>query len=164
MTPARPDHTRIAPSPHRASRARAPRGEFDGAVRDGEPEGRPDGAFHQADLAAVGAHQLGGDGETETGAAGAGRALEGLEQMLAGALRKPRAGVGDLDHHHRALAPSGYADLITPGILLVVLRVAALERGKRVARKVEQDAKQVFGVGIHGEAALDRIDTAHARS
>jgi hypothetical protein len=57
---------------NRISRTRAPRGELDRAVRDGEPEGRPDGAFHQADLAAVGAYQLGCDGKAETGAAGAG--------------------------------------------------------------------------------------------
>ena len=57
---------------NRISRTRAARGELDRAVRDGESEGRPDSAFHQADLAAVGAYQLGGDGKAETGAAGAG--------------------------------------------------------------------------------------------
>src|SRR5262249_3812973 len=57
--------------------------EIDRAVRDREAEGRADGAFDQADLAAVGAHQLGHDGKPEPDAAGAGRALEGFEQMRA---------------------------------------------------------------------------------
>ena len=41
------------------------------AVRDGEAEGRADGALDQADLAAVGPHQFGHDGEAEPDAAGA---------------------------------------------------------------------------------------------
>src|SRR5262249_39245639 len=85
--------------------------EIDRAVRDREAEGRADGAFDQADLAAVGAHQLGHDGKPEPDAAGAGRALEGFEQMRARLLREPGAAVGDLDHHHRALAPAREADL-----------------------------------------------------
>src|SRR6266849_1064990 len=60
--------------------------ELDRAVRDGEAEGRPDGAFDQANLAAMRAHQLGHDGKPEADAAGAGRALERLEQMRARAL------------------------------------------------------------------------------
>jgi hypothetical protein len=63
-----------------ASRARAPRRELDRAVGNGEPEGRPDGAFDEADLAAVGAHELGRNRKAEPGAAGAGRALERLER------------------------------------------------------------------------------------
>src|SRR5262245_65282695 len=55
--------------------------DVDGAVGDADAEGGADGAVDQADLAAVRAHQLGGDGEPEAGAAGAGRALESLEQM-----------------------------------------------------------------------------------
>ena len=42
----------------------------------------PDGAVDEVDLAAVRAHELGGDGEAEAGAAGAGRALECFEQVL----------------------------------------------------------------------------------
>src|SRR5262245_47842324 len=64
----------------------APGVEVDRPIRDGQAEGRPDGAVDQADFAAVGAHQLGHDGEPEPDAAGAGRALEGLEQMRARAL------------------------------------------------------------------------------
>ena len=39
--------------------------ELDRAVGNGEAEGRPDGAVDQPDLAAVGAHQFGRDGEPE---------------------------------------------------------------------------------------------------
>src|SRR5204862_1706994 len=84
----------------RASRPRAlaaPRVEIHRAVGDGQAEGRADGAFDQADLAAVRAHQLGDDREPEPDAAGAGRALERLEQMRAGFLRPSRTGIGDLD-------------------------------------------------------------------
>ena len=58
-------------------------GKIDGAVGNGEPQRRADRAFDQADVAAMGAHELGGDGEAKPGAAGAGRALERLEQMRA---------------------------------------------------------------------------------
>src|SRR5260370_23051788 len=113
----------------------APRVEIDRAIRNRQAEGRADGAFDQADLAAVGAHQLGHDGEPEPDAAGAGRALEGFEQMRAGLLPESRAGVGDLDHHHRALAPARTPDLIAAG----VLGVARLERLHGGAREIEHD-------------------------
>src|SRR6185437_9022701 len=58
--------------------------ELDRAIRNGEAEGRADGAVDKIDVAAMCAHQLGRDRETEAGAAGAGRALERFEQMLAG--------------------------------------------------------------------------------
>src|SRR6516225_11808290 len=74
----------------------APRVEIDCAVRDREAEGRADSAFDQADLPAVGTHQLGHDGKPEPDAAGAGRALERFEQMRAGLLGESRPGVGDL--------------------------------------------------------------------
>ena len=67
----------------------APAVELDRAVRDGDAEGRADGALDQLDLAAMGAHQLGRDGEAEAGAAGAGRALERLEQVRARLLGQP---------------------------------------------------------------------------
>jgi hypothetical protein len=44
--------------------------EFHRPVRDGDPEGCPDGAFHQMDVAAMGADQFGGDGEAKPAAAG----------------------------------------------------------------------------------------------
>jgi hypothetical protein len=66
------------PSPgtrwRRPSRPRplaAPGVELHRPVRDGEAEGRADSALDQADLAAMGAHQLGHDGEAEPDAAGA---------------------------------------------------------------------------------------------
>src|SRR5262249_38756112 len=107
--------------------------ELDRAVGDDDAKGRADGAFDQADLAARGAHQLGDDGEPGPDAAGAGRALERLEQVRARPLAEPGAGVGHLDHHHRALAPAGDAHLVAAGIA----RVTALERLHRVAREVE---------------------------
>src|SRR2546421_10549892 len=78
--------------------------ELDRAVRNGKPEGCADGALHQFDLAAVGADELGGDGETEPRPAAPRGRLEGLEQMLARPGREARAGVRHLDHRHRALA------------------------------------------------------------
>src|SRR5262249_14445259 len=125
------------PPPSRAC-ALAPRVEIDRAVGNGDTEGRADGALDQADLAAVRTHQFGDDGKPEPDAAGTGRALEGFEQMFARLCREPRAGVGDLDHHHRALAAPGDADLIVAG----VLGLARLERLERVAGKIEQDAEE----------------------
>ena len=48
--------------------------EFDRPVGNGEPEGRPDGALDQFDLAAMGADELGGDDEAQARAAAARRA------------------------------------------------------------------------------------------
>jgi len=61
------------------------------AIGNGEPERRADGALDQADFAAMRVHEFGGDGEAETRAAGAGRALERLEQMPRAPCRKIRA-------------------------------------------------------------------------
>ena len=105
----------------------------------------------------MGAHQLGGDGEAQARAAGACGARKGLEQMRARLVRDAGPGVGHLDHHHRALAPAGEAHLIAAGVAII----AALERLHRVARKVEQDAEQLVGVGIDDQATLDRADPAH---
>src|SRR5262249_45409057 len=121
--------TKQGQSPLRARPPAAPRLQLDRAVRNDEPEGRPDRALDQADLAAVGAHELGRDPQPEPGAAGAVRALERLEHMRARLRRDARAGVGDLDHHHGALAPAGDADLVAAG----VARGAALERLHGVA-------------------------------
>ena len=65
--------------------------QFHRAVGNSQAERRADGAFDQADLAAMGAHQFGGDGKAKPGAAGAGRALERLEQMRAAPCRKSPA-------------------------------------------------------------------------
>src|SRR5215475_6631777 len=61
---------------------------------DGEPGPLP-GAGEQTDLPAMGADQLLGDGEAEPGAAGPGRAGEGLEQLLSGAGRQARPIIRD---------------------------------------------------------------------
>src|SRR5947209_5658354 len=68
---------RVRPSRPRA--LAAVRVEIDRAVRNREAEGRADGAFDEANLTAVGAHQFGDDGEPEPNTAGAGRALERFE-------------------------------------------------------------------------------------
>src|SRR5271154_6459320 len=90
----------------------AMRGKLHGSVGDGQPQRRADSAFDQADVAAMRAHQFGGDGEAQPGAAAAGRALERLEQMRARLFREARAGIGHFDYRHRALAAAGDADLI----------------------------------------------------
>src|SRR5207248_5747350 len=130
-----------APAPRRpAPRASRPRplaaagAKLDGAVRDREPERRPDGALDQTDLAAVGAHELRRDREAEPGAARPGRALERLEEMRAGLLAQARAGIGDLDHHHGALAAAGDADLVAAGLV----GRPGLGRLHGVAREIEQ--------------------------
>ena len=61
--------------------------------------------------------------------------------MRAGALGESRAGVRDLDHRHRALAPAGDANLVAAGIA----GVPALERLQRIAHEVEHDAEELFG-------------------
>src|SRR6516225_1945854 len=68
----------------------APGAELHRAVGDGQAQGRADRALDEADFAAMSPHQLRGDGEPETGPAGAGRALECLEQMLLRFARKAR--------------------------------------------------------------------------
>ena len=80
--------------------------------------------------------------------------------MRAGFLRKPRAGVGHLDHDHGAFAPAGDANLIAAG----VLALARLERLHRVACEIEQHAEELVGIGIDLEPALDRADPAQRRS
>src|SRR5262249_52511528 len=102
----------------------AMRAQLHGAVGNSDPQRRADRAFEEADSAAMGADEFGCDGETETGAAGPGRALECLEQMGSRLLGKTGAGVGDLDDDDRALAPPGDANLIAAG----VARRAAFQR------------------------------------
>src|SRR5437868_13974079 len=85
----------------------APGAELDRAVRDDDAEGRADGAVDQADLAAMGADQLGRDRKAKSRAAAACRALKCLEQMRARSVIHTRPGVGHLDHRDGALAPAG---------------------------------------------------------
>ena len=73
------------------------------AIRNRDPEGRADRAFHQMEIAAMGADQFGCDSQPEPGAAVAGRALERLEQMLAGLGGHARTGIRDLDDGDGAL-------------------------------------------------------------
>ena len=145
--------------PSRAGALAAPDRELDRAVGDGEAEGRADGAFDQADVAAMGAHQLGRDGKAEAGAAGAGRALESLEQMRARPLGKP----GPVsDTSITTTAPSRRP------VMRIWSRPGSFGRAAssactRVAGEIEEDAEQLVGVGIDHEPALDRADPAHRR-
>src|SRR6202022_2335126 len=147
-------------APSRTRPLPAPRVERNRTIRNGDAEGRPDGAFNEASVAAMGANQLGGDRKAKACAARASGALERLEEMRAGTLRQPRPGIGDFDHGDRALAPAGDADLI----LSRMLHLPAFERLHRVARKIEQDAKQLIGIRVDHEPALDRADPAHRRA
>src|SRR5215470_13883067 len=74
--PALPKAAPMTGPPSRAGALVPPRPQLDGAVRNGDPEGRPDGALDQPDLAAMSAHELGRDRQAEAGATGAVRALE----------------------------------------------------------------------------------------
>src|SRR6266436_6666619 len=113
--------------------------ELDRPVRNGQREGGADGAVDEPDLAALGAHQLGRNRKPKPAAAAACRALERLEQMRPGLFGYPRPGIRHLDYDHAAFAPTGQADLVAAGLV----RGAAFERLDRVARQVEQHAKQL---------------------
>ena len=76
--------------------------------------------------------------------------------MLARLGREAGAGIGHLDHHHRALAPAGDADLVARRIV----RRARFQRLHRIAREIDQHAQQLVGVGIDDQAALDGDDPA----
>src|ERR1700749_3551770 len=51
------------------------------AIREGEAQGSGAGAFDQAEVAAVGTHELGGDDKAKPSAPRTGRALESFKQM-----------------------------------------------------------------------------------
>ena len=93
-------------------------GKLHGAIRNGEPQRRADRALDQTDFAAMRTHELGSDGKPEPGTAGAGRTLERLEQMRARLFGEAGAGVGNLDHDHRAFTTAGDADLVAPWIAI----------------------------------------------
>src|SRR3954465_6215349 len=76
--------------------------QLDRTIRDADAESGADRAFYQTNVTAMRARQFGRNGKAKPGAAGAGRALERLEHMLARLIRNSRASVGNLDHHHRA--------------------------------------------------------------
>src|ERR1700720_846560 len=93
-------------------------GKLDGAIGNRQPQGRTDRALDQANFAAMGAHQFGGDRKAKSGAAGASRTLESFKQMRARVVGKTGAGVGNLDEHHRAFTAAGDANLIPAGIAI----------------------------------------------
>src|SRR5437868_3154507 len=128
--------------------------EFHRAVRYGDPEGGADGAFHEVEVATMGADQFGGNGQPEPAAVGPARALESLEQVVAGFLRNARPGVGNLQDGNSALAPPGNTDLLGRGIALR----PAFQRLLRVAHQIEQHAEQLIWVSVDGEPTFDRAD------
>src|SRR5437868_6963537 len=128
--------------------------EFHRAVRYGDPEGGANGAFHEVDVATVGADQFGGNRQPEPAAVGPARALESLEQVVAGLLRNAWAGVGNLQDGNRALASAGNTELLGRGIALP----PAFQRLLRVAHEIKQHPKQLIGVGVDGEPTFDRAD------
>src|SRR5487761_2455626 len=75
--------------------------QFHRPVRYRDPEGRADGPFHQMNLPAMGADQLGGNRKPEPAAARPPGGLEGLEQMIPGLGRNSGTGVGLLDDRDR---------------------------------------------------------------
>src|ERR1700674_246001 len=114
-------------------------------VRDDDLERRPGaGAVDEGDAAAMRAGDLGGDGKAESGAAGAGAALEGLEEMAAGAFGDARTGIADADADIRSVAGRGNGQPADDGHALV----AALQRLDRIAAEIDQDAEELVWVGI----------------
>src|SRR3569833_2018005 len=129
---------RLAPRLARARSGPRPgvtmRAEIDRAVGDSDRESRADGSRHQPDVAAMGADQLGRDGQSETGPARPRRALKGLEHVHPRLFRNARPGIGHLDHHDAALTPPGDANLVSRRVAIA----ARFERLHRVARDVDQ--------------------------
>src|SRR3954447_14491896 len=128
--------------------------EFHRTVRYGDPEGGADGAFHEVDVATVGADQFGGNRQPEPAAVGPPGALESLEQVVAGFLRNARPGIGNLQDGNGALASAGNTDLVGRGIALR----PAFQQLLRVADEIKQHAEQLIGSGVDGEPTFDRAD------
>src|SRR6185295_13974090 len=97
-------------------------------------DGAGAGAGGEAQLAAMGARQLAGDRQTETAAAGAGRAEERAKQIFSRLWRQPGAVIGDLDRDGAALARRGKAQPVGASF-------------DRVAREVEENSVQLIAVG-----------------
>src|SRR5262245_58349510 len=117
------------------------------------------GRLYEADRAAVGANDLGGDRKPEAGAARPGAALKGLEQMIAGAFRHARTGVADADGDIAAVA--GAADR-QPAHHRRAL-VAALERLDGVATEIDEDAEELVGIGVDLQPGRDLVLEGYGR-
>src|SRR5207249_3972857 len=96
------------------------------------------------DRAAMGTDDLGGDGETEAGAAGPRAALEGLEEVAAGTLAHARAGVADTDRNAGAVAAAAHRQAADDGRALV----AAVQGLRGVPAEIDEDAEELVGVGV----------------
>src|SRR5579871_1297975 len=115
------------------------------AVGDDDLEGGAGaGGVDERDAAAMGAEDFRGDGEAEAGAARAGAALEGLEEMAACPFGDAGAGVADADLDVRPVARGRDGQPAYHGGALV----AAIERLHRVAGEIDEDAEELVRIGI----------------
>ena len=103
---------------------------------------------NQPDVAAMGSHQLAGDGEAKAGAAGPRRRAKGLEQMLARALRHAWTVVANLDHDDAALAPAGDPDHPVGGRRRDGRVFLGVECFCRISDKVHENPEQLVAVGV----------------
>src|SRR5690348_16063617 len=92
----------------------------------------------------MGAHQFAGDRQTQTAAAGAGRAEERAEQVV------PRLGwqagtvIGDVDRNRPALTRRRKAQPARPGL-------------DRIAGEVEEHPVELVAVGFDDKVLRDRV-------
>src|SRR5262245_33808319 len=126
-----------------------PRPGSGGAIGDLDDEHGAKLRVAQANDAAVRGDELVRHRQAEAGAALAGRALEGLEQVGARLLWHARPVVADLDGDARALALCRNLDP-TPD------RLAQLDCLQGIATEVAQDAEQLIAVGIDPELGFHR--------
>ena len=108
------------------------------------------------DVAAMGAGKLARDGQAKAGAAPAGRAGEGLEEMFARLRRQAGAVITDADGHDGALAPGG--DLDTARFHASFLAGDGLTG---IACEIGQNAGELFRIGIGGQPFRHGVDQFH---
>src|SRR5579885_409435 len=128
----RPTWRKLCPGPFAT-----PGVQLDRRIGNGDAKRGADGARHQCQIAAMGAHKLGCDRQSQDGAATTRGSLERLEQVGARLFRNARAGVRHFQHHHAALASASDADLIARRIALS----ARLQRLHGIARHIDQHTK-----------------------
>src|SRR5215212_11939200 len=92
--------------------------------------------------------ELACNGEPETRAPGAGRALKGLEQMVAGLLRNARTIVLHRDGHASRGAMGAQAHRTFRRGLI---GEGAFERLNGVARDIREDPEEMIAVGINDD-------------
>lgn len=126
--------------------------QIDRAVGDRDAEGGADGSRHEPDFAAMRAYELRRDGQAESRAAGARRALKSLEHVGARLLGHARPGIGYLDYHYAAFTPSSKTNLVPCRIA----RTARLQSLHGITRNINENAKQLIVIGFQCESAFYR--------